>query len=206
MAEAHTPSDSPDFDGAATAGKHISRMHRDVERIVISQQQLTDRVPVLANEIAADYPDCAEGVTLVAVLSGSIIFLADLIRHLPMKMRIDLLTVSSYIGQTTRSTDAKLHTDRPLNVRGRDVLIVDDILDSGKTLRVVQAGIRKAEAKSTRTVVLLRKPDKAPPDVTADYVGFDIEDLFVVGYGLDYDNWYRNLPYIAVLRPELYGA
>jgi hypoxanthine phosphoribosyltransferase len=179
-------------------------MHRDIARIIIPQKRLQDRVTALAKEIASDYGRCDEGLTLVTVLSGSVIFLADLIRQLPMKMRIDLITVSSYEGKSTRSAEPKLHSDRPLTVRGRDVLIVDDILDTGKTLRLVQAWIRREEPRSVRTVVLLRKRAKAPADVAVDYIGFDIEDLFVVGYGLDYDSLYRNLPYVAVLKPELY--
>jgi hypoxanthine phosphoribosyltransferase len=131
-------------------------MHRDIARIIIPQKRLQDRVTALAKEIASDYGRCDEGLTLVTVLSGSVIFLADLIRQLPMKMRIDLITVSSYEGKSTRSAEPKLHSDRPLTVRGRDVLIVDDILDTGKTLRLVQAWIRREEPRSVRTVVLLR--------------------------------------------------
>lgn len=179
-------------------------MHRDIDRIIISQKQLQDRVTALAKEIASDYARSEEGLTLVTVLSGSVIFLADLIRQLPMKMRIDLVTVSSYEGKSTQSVEPKLHSDQPLMVRGRDVLIVDDILDTGKTLRLVRAWVKREKPKSVRTVVLLRKPAKAPSEVVVDYIGFDIEDLFVVGYGLDYNSLYRNLPYVAVLKPELY--
>lgn len=181
-------------------------MHSDVERVVITEQALASRVASLAGEIARGYPDRDEGVTIVAVLSGSIIFLADLMRCLPMKMRMDVVSVSSYPGATIRSTEAKLIADRDLQVEGRDVLIVDDILDTGKTLRLVQNEVARRGAKSVKTAVLLRKPSKAPPDVVADFVGFDIEDRFVVGYGLDYNGHYRNLRYVGVLKPELYGA
>lgn len=181
-------------------------MQTDIERVVITEQALASRVASLAGEIAGGFPDREDGITIVAVLSGSIIFLADLMRCLPMKMRMDVVSVSSYPGATTQSTEARLVADRDLQVSGRDVLIVDDILDTGKTLRLVQHEVARRGARSVRTAVLLRKPSKAPSDVSADFVGFDIEDRFVVGYGLDYNGHYRNLRYIGLLKPELYGA
>jgi hypoxanthine phosphoribosyltransferase len=179
-------------------------MDSDLERVVISEQSLAARVGEMAREIAACYPDAERGVTIVAVLSGSIIFLSDLIRCLPMKLRMDVVSVSSYAGATTVSKEARLIADRDLDVAGRDVLIVDDILDTGKTLRLVQGEVARRGANSVRTAVLLRKPSKAPVDVAADFVGFDIEDRFVVGYGLDYDGHYRNLRYIGLLKPAMY--
>ena len=179
-------------------------MERDIARVVISESHLAERVRGMAGEIAASYPDLEEGLTLVTVLSGSIIFLADLIRHLPMKMKIGLITVSSYRGKTTESQGPRVLADLKGDVAGRHVLVVDDILDTGNTLRFVQARLAAQEPRSLKTAVLLRKPAKAPPDVVVDFVGFDIEDEFVVGYGLDYGDHYRNLPHIAVLKPELY--
>lgn len=117
-------------------------------------------------------------------------------------LRIGLVTVSSYPGSSTRSAGAKLLTSSYPELQNRDVLLVDDILDTGGTLRLVQRDIRAAAPRSMRTAVLLRKMGKAPPDVTVDFVGFDIEDVFVVGYGLDYDGLYRNLPHIAEWRPD----
>ncbi|HUU84670.1 MAG TPA: hypoxanthine phosphoribosyltransferase [Phycisphaerae bacterium] len=181
-------------------------MERDLQRVLISKRQLAERVCGLAAEITATYPDVDAGLTLVTVLSGSIIFLADLIRHLPMKMKLGLVTVSSYAGPTTKSRGPRLVGDLNVDVAGRDVLIVDDILDTGRTLRFVQQRLAELEPRSLRTVVLLRKPAKAPDDLIIDFVGFDIEDDFVVGYGLDFNNQYRNLPQIAVLKPELYAA
>lgn len=180
-------------------------MERDVARILITRDRVDARIRELGAEIAAGYADPRAGITIVSVLSGAIIFLADLIRHMPMKMKIGLITVSSYAGATTESRGASLTKDLDVDIRGRHVLIVDDILDTGGTLRLVQKRLRAREPRSLRTAVLLRKRGKAPPDVTVDYVGFDIDDLFVVGYGLDYNDHYRNFPHIAVLRPEVYA-
>lgn len=181
-------------------------MDRDIDRILITDQQVAERVRQMAVEIGRAYPNADEGLILVTILSGSIIFLADLIRHLPMKMKIGLITVSSYGGATTQSRGASVLKDLNVDVSGRHVLVVDDILDTGNTLRLVQGCLRARGPKSLRTTVLLRKVDKAPDDVVVDFVGFDIEDAFVVGYGLDYNSHYRNLPHIAVLKPELYLA
>ena len=180
-------------------------MEADIDRILIPRQRIAERVKELADQIAASYgDDAAEGLTLVTILSGSVIFLADLIRNLPLRMKIGLITVSSYAGATTQSRGAKVLKELNVDVTGRHVLILDDILDTGGTLRLVQKRLAESAPKSIRTCVLLRKPTKAPPDVPADFVGFDIEDVFVVGYGLDYNDHYRNFPDIGVLRKELY--
>jgi hypoxanthine phosphoribosyltransferase len=181
-------------------------MERDIDRILIPRDQLERRVAELGAEIAATYQGNGTEITLVTILSGAIIFLADLIRHLPMKMKIGLITVSSYGGATTESRGAQLMRDLNVDVHDRHVLIVDDILDTGGTLRLVQGLLTEREPRSLKTVVLLRKKAKAPADIPADFVGFDIDDHFVVGYGLDYDNHYRNYPAIAVLKPELYES
>lgn len=180
-------------------------MDGDIERILISEKTLERRLATLADEISKAFPRPGDGIMIVTVLSGSIIFLADLIRRLPMKMRIGMVSVSSYRGRTTVPREIVLDTASLPELHGRDVLIVDDILDTGGTLRVVQGEVSRAGARSVKTVVLLRKPDKAPADVIVDFVGFDIEDVFVVGYGLDYNEFYRNLPYVGVLSPKTYG-
>lgn len=181
-------------------------MKQDIDRILITREQIAGRVAELGEEIADAYTGEEEvGLTLVALLSGAIIFLADLIRHLPLRMKMGLITVSSYPGATTESRGAQVLQDLQVDVTGRHVLLVDDILDTGGTLRVVRQHLETRGPKSIRSCVLLRKPDKAPADVPADFVGFDVEDVFVVGYGLDYNDLYRNFPDIGVLREELYA-
>ncbi|MFQ5806955.1 MAG: hypoxanthine phosphoribosyltransferase [Phycisphaerae bacterium] len=178
-------------------------MERDIERILLHHGQIRERVRQMAVEIAAAYDQTGPSLTLVPILSGSIIFLADLIRELPLKMKIALVQMSAYPGRTVVAREPQTVIELSGEVKGRDVLIVDDILDSGRTLRRVLAMIRERRPASLRTAVLLRKIAKTPPDVQVDFVGFDIEDLFVVGYGLDFNDHYRNLPHIGVLRREL---
>ena len=180
-------------------------MEADIDRVLIPRARIAERVSELASEIARTYEtDAADGLTLVTILSGAIIFLADLMRRLPLRMKIGLITVSSYAGATTQSRGAKELQGLNVDVAGRHVLVVDDILDTGGTLRLVRDRLAEHGPRSIRTCVLLRKPSKAPPDLPADFVGFDIEDVFVVGYGLDYNDHYRNFPDIGVLRKELY--
>ena len=180
-------------------------MQGDIARILIPRERIAQRVSELAVDIGRTYAgDVDAGLTLVTILSGSLIFLADLIRCLPLRMKIGLITVSSYQG--TKPTSASILQQINTDVAGRHVLVVDDILDTGGTLRLVREQLAVGRPKSIRTCVLLRKPSKAPPDVPADFIGFDIEDVFVVGYGLDYNDHYRNLPDIAVLRDELYSS
>jgi hypoxanthine phosphoribosyltransferase len=178
-------------------------MERDIERILLHHDRIGARVRQMAAEIAQLYDREDPFLTLVPILSGSIIFLADLIRELPLKMKNALVQVSAYPGRSIEAQQPRTVVELSGDVTGRHVLVVDDILDSGRTLRWVQGMIRERQPASLRTVVLLRKPNKAPPDVKVDFIGFDIEDLFVVGYGLDFNDHYRNYPHIGVLRPEL---
>lgn len=178
-------------------------MQGDIDKILISEERIQARNHEMAKDILASYEGSQNGLVIVAVLSGSTIFLADLIRLLPIKLEIGFVSVSSYPGRTTESIGAKLNALSVPQLRGRDVLIVDDILDSGNTLRLVQGRIKEEKPHAVQTAVLLRKPAKAPSDVVAEFIGFDIEDEFVVGYGLDFDGLYRNLPYIGTLQPSL---
>ncbi len=181
-------------------------MDSDIARILIPRGKIARRVKELAEEIARTYEgDADAGITVVTILAGALIFVSDLMRRLPLRMKVGLIMVSSYAGPRTSPGEPKVIHGLNTDVAGRHVLLVDDILDTGGTLRMVRRRLEDAGARSIRTCVLLRKPAKAPPDVRADFVGFDIEDAFVVGYGLDFDDQYRNLPDIAVLREEIYA-
>lgn len=181
-------------------------MQGDIERVIIDEDRLSGRVGEMAAEITARYSGYDEPMLLVPVLNGALVFVADLMRQLPIKMRLGMMAVSSYPGQSTESRGARIKRslDSDLEIRGRRILIVDDILDTGNTLGVVQQEIASKQPASLETAVLLRKCDKDHGGVTADYIGFDIADEFVVGYGLDFDGHYRNLPHIAVLKPQAY--
>ncbi len=181
-------------------------MDHDIARILISREQIAARVHELAREIVSSYPNSQERITIVTILSGSIIFLADLIRQMPIKMEIGLITISSYSGATTESRGARMTKDLSVDIRDRDVLIVDDIFDTGGTVRLVKGLLVERRPRSLKTAVLLRKPTRNPPDLLVEFVGFDIEDHFVVGYGLDFNDQYRNYPHIAVLKPEVYAT
>ncbi len=155
----------------------------------------------MGRQIAADLN--GRPITLAALMTGAMIFAADLIRHLPIMMRVHLVSMSSYPGGATRSQGVRALTAYPSDLTGQNLLILDDILDSGRTLAMAVREVLAAGAASVRTCVLLRKPAHRRADdgvAEADYVGFDIPDQFVVGYGLDHDDYYRNLPDIAVLR------
>ncbi len=166
-------------------------------RPLISALRLRRRVSELAAEITRDY--AAKEVVIVALLNGTVIFLADLIRHLDFPLRLDFLGVSSY-GRGTVSGTLTFTKELRLDIRRRHVLVVDDILDTGNTLRAVTHRIRPLRPTSLRTCVLLDKPERRVGTLKADYVGFTIPDQFVVGYGLDYDERYRNLPFVGILE------
>lgn len=185
-------------------------MHRDIDRVLISQQQIARRVAELAALITADHQPPKQSapveLTIVPVLTGAMIFCADLIRQIPIAMRIGLVTVSSYPGRSVSTQGAQVVAQQLGDVRGRHVLLLDDILDSGQTIRLVTAVLREQGAAGVRTCVLLRKDRPAARDVPVDYVGFDIPDAFVVGYGLDFNNYYRNLPDIVTLSGRVIEA
>lgn len=171
--------------------------------MLISQGELERRVKALARAIERDYAD--RDLMIVPLLTGTVMFLADLIRHLTLPLRLDFMGVSSY-GQGTTSGRLVITKDLRLDVRHRDVLIVDDILDTGRTLRRVLQMLGRLRPRSLRVCVLLDKKARRVEPVEADYVGFEIPDEFVVGYGLDFAERYRNLPFVGVLKPDLYRA
>ncbi len=177
------------------------RWRKEVERILITDEQLARRVKTLAREIEKDF--CGRETVVISLLSGTVMFLADLIRHLNLPLRLDFIGVSSY-GSGMESGELVFTKELRLDVRGRDVLLVDDILDTGKTLSRVLPKIRTLQPRRIKTCVLLNKPSRRVEKINADYVGFEIPDLFVIGYGLDYAERYRNLPFVGVLRPHVY--
>jgi hypoxanthine phosphoribosyltransferase len=173
-------------------------MQDDLERVLFDERTIRRRLDELAAEISADYRD--RELTVIAILNGSIIFMADLLRRIPLPLKLDCLSVASYHGGSVTSGELIFRQMALPPVQGRHILILDDILDSGITLRAIRDKLAAEQPSSVRVCVLLRKvKDRARP-VDADYVGFNIGDEFVVGYGLDYMERYRNLPCIGVLR------
>jgi hypoxanthine phosphoribosyltransferase len=179
-------------------------MQEDLEKILIDRTRISARVKELADAITLDYAQIDVGVTLVPIMTGAMIFASDLIRQMPIKMKINLMTVSSYPGTSLSTQGSSVIAKQLGDVHGSHVLLLDDILDSGGTLKLVAPMLRELGAASVKTCVLLRKDRPAARAVQADYVGFDIPDEFVVGYGLDYDNHYRNLPEICTLKASVY--
>lgn len=175
----------------------------DIQTVLLTERQIRRRVRELAEELTRHY--AGKDLLVVPLLTGTLMFLADLLRHLTLPLRLDFLGVSSY-GTGTVPGRLVLTKELRLEARGRHVLLVDDILDTGRTLAEVQARMAALGPQSLRTCVLLDKPARRREPVQADYVGFVIPDLFVVGYGLDFAERYRNLPFIGVLHPRLYQA
>jgi len=169
-------------------------------KALLTEQQLGQGVQRLADEIAVVYD--GRPLTIIGILTGSVVLLADLIRRLDMPLRVGVIQTSSYRGSATRPGPLEVNSDFLPEVRGRDVLLVDDIFDSGKTLAEVIDEIDELGPKSIRSAVLLRKDVPRKVRLQPDHVAFDIPDQFVVGYGLDYNDAYRNLPYVAVLEEE----
>jgi hypoxanthine phosphoribosyltransferase len=166
--------------------------------VLIDQDELSARIAALAQEIRHDVP--AGQVHLICVLKGAFLFLGDLIRAMPGHVTIDFMACSSYGAGTTSSGEVRLSKDLDVGIEGRDVIIVEDIVDTGLTLHYLQEILLARNPRSLRTACLLSKPSRRKIDVKVDYIGFTIEDRFVVGYGLDYSEQYRNLPYIGVLE------
>src|SRR5512135_2941453 len=178
------------------------RWRKEVERVLITDGQIARRIRAMARDIAGDY--AGREMVVVSLLNGTVMFLADLIRNLSLPLRLDFMGVSSY-GAGTESGELVFTKELRLSVRGRDVLLVDDILDTGKTMSRVLARLRALGPRRIKTCVLLNKAARRIEPVKADYVGFEIPDLFVVGYGLDFAERYRNLPFVGVLHPQVYG-
>ena len=173
----------------------------EVESILIGEQEIAVRVRELAADIERDF--AGKDLLVVALLTGTVPFLADLVRHITLPMRLDFMGVSSY-GSGITPGELVFTKELRLEARDRDVLLVDDILDTGKTLRAVIDKLTALQPRSLKTCVLLEKISRRAEAITADYVGFEVPDEFVIGYGLDYAERYRNLPFIGILKPEVY--
>jgi len=176
-------------------------MQGDLQRILYHESTILSRLDELATQISEDYSD--RELTVVAVLNGSLMFMADLLRRIPLPLKLDCLSVASYHGRAETSGEVIFKQIALPDVMDRHVLILDDILDSGHTLAAIRDKLETAKPRSVRVCVLLSKKKRRERHVDADYIGFEIEDEFVVGYGLDFMEQYRNLPYIGVLRADL---
>ena len=186
---------------AGPAARVPARWRKEVERILITDDVIARRIRQMSRDVERDFK--GREMVVVSLLNGTVMFLADLIRNLSLPLRLDFIGVSSY-GAGTESGELVFTKELRLDVCGRDVLLVDDILDTGKTLYRVLGKLQALKPRRIRTCVLLNKAARRTEDVEADYVGFEIPDFFVVGYGLDFAERYRNLPFVGVLHPHVY--
>jgi hypoxanthine phosphoribosyltransferase len=178
-------------------------MFDDIERVLISEDELQTRIAALATEMNAHYSD-ADLPILVCILKGAFMFLADLTRHLTFRHEIDFMEISSYGSGTTSSGAVRILLDLASSIEGRNVIIVEDIVDTGHTLTYILRNFASRNPASVRVATLLNKPSRREVEVPVDFVGFEIPNEFVMGYGLDYAQQYRNVPYIGVLKSEIY--
>ena len=202
-AETGAVTHSPAVKAAASGAPVPVRWRNEVERILITEAEIDKRLQAMSREIEQDF--AGREMVVVSLLSGTVMFLADLIRHLSLPLRLDFIGVSSY-GAGTVPGELVFTKELRLDVRERDVLLVDDILDTGNTMTRVLGKMRVLKPRRIKTCVLLNKAARRTEPIEADYVGFEIPDVFVIGYGLDYAERYRNLPFVGVLRPEMYKA
>lgn len=177
-------------------------MNKDIEKILVTEQELNIIAKKLAKQITEDY--AGKKLLIVGVLKGSIYFFTDLSRYIELPCNIDFIQASSYGAGTTTSGTIKIIKDISDDLSGFDVLLVEDILDTGRTLKHIKDMLAKRNPNSIAVVTLLDKPARREVDIHADYIGVDVPNAFVVGYGLDYNQYYRNLPYIGILKEEVY--
>ncbi|MEG0823611.1 MAG: hypoxanthine phosphoribosyltransferase [Erysipelotrichaceae bacterium] len=179
-------------------------MHNDIERILISQQAIEDKCKELGKRISNDYSETKNKLLVVCLLNGSIPFFAQLIKSIDIEIEYDCIAIKSYEG--TKSCNIQILKDIAAEVKNRDILLVEDIVDTGKTLGCVKTLYESKGTASIKIVSLLNKPSRRTEEVLIDYCGFNIEDEFVVGYGMDYNQSYRNLPYVGILKKEVYQS
>ncbi|HIW74885.1 MAG TPA: hypoxanthine phosphoribosyltransferase [Firmicutes bacterium] len=179
-------------------------MRDDLSAVLFSEERLAEIVKEIGKRISKDYE--GRNLVMISVLKGSLIFMADLMRAVTIPCSIDFLSVSSYGSGTTTTGEVRILKDLDTSLEGKDVLVVEDILDSGVTLSFLLKNLRARHPESIRLCTLLDKPERRRVDIRPDYVGAQVPDEFIVGYGLDYAEKYRNLPYIGVLKPEIYAG
>lgn len=177
-------------------------MNGDLERILISQEELDEKTTQLARQISTDY--ARKNLVMIGILKGGVVFASELLKKITVPMRLEFMAVSSYGKESETSGIVTMKKDVDIQLAGMDVLIVEDIVDSGFTMQYLKQMLRDRKAASVKICTLLSKPSRRKVDVKIDYYGFEIPDEFVVGYGLDYAELYRNLPYVGVLKPEIY--
>ncbi len=177
-------------------------MLNDMEKVLLSAEEIQEKVKELGSQISKDYE--GKNLMLISILKGSIVFMSDLMRAITIHCKIDFMAVSSYGSSTKTSGVVRILKDLDIPLENYDVLIVEDILDSGMTLDYITKILNERHPNSIKICTLLDKPARRKIDIKADYVGFLVPDEFVVGYGLDYDERYRNVPFVGVLRPEIY--
>ena len=181
-----------------------TELDRAVGEILIDADSLRARIAELGVEVSEHY--AGQDLLLIGVLKGAVFFMADLMRHLTVPCEVDFMAISSYGAQTDSSGVVRILKDLDINIEGRNVLVVEDIIDSGLTLSWLLSNLRSRGPESIEIFTLLRKPDAARVEIDVKYVGFDIPSEFVVGYGLDYAERYRDLPFVGLLRPEVYAG
>ena len=181
-------------------------MINDIARILLTEEEIQNRVRELAQEISRDYAD--KNPTMICILKGAVMFYADLLRNIDVPVSMDFMAVSSYGNKSKSSGEVEIRKDLSTSIENKHVIIVEDIVDSGFTLSYLTRMLASRGAASIKLATLLDKPSRRAPGITlkSDYSGFEVADEFVVGYGLDYAEKYRNLPYIGILKPEVYGG
>jgi hypoxanthine phosphoribosyltransferase len=179
----------------------MTELEAGVEAVLIGQERLQERIRELGDEISGDYD--GRDLLLIGVLKGAVFFMADLMRRLTVPCEIDFMAISSYGASTDSSGVVRILKDLDINIENRDVLVVEDIIDSGLTLSYLMRNLEARSPSSLEVCALLTKPERREIDVDVRYVGFEIPNRFVIGYGLDFAERYRNLPYVAVLHPDL---
>lgn len=180
-------------------------MQSAIDKVLVSKEEITKRTQELGAQITKEYQEKGSIPLFVALLKGSVPFLAELIKHVDMDLEYDFMDVSSYEG-TQSIGDIRILKDLDVSIKGVDILLVEDIVDTGRTLKEVKKLLKNKGARDIKVVALLDKPERRVVEIDVEYIGFEIPNEFVVGFGLDYNQKYRNLPFVGVLKPEIYGS